>query len=121
MLTGTGMHHIHPLADEEFLVRRGQLSLSIDSVRHQIGPGERLVVTRGTPHYFLNMSLGTLNHPEWYDQRGEPPLLLRALALHAYADHGYAAANPVWLQKTLFAVLTPVALLRGYRLSVPPR
>ena len=108
-------------------------------------PGQSLNVLRGTPHYFrnghkaetlltvrfspgqqflrffLNMSLGTANHPEWYNDRGEPPFLLRALTLHAYAGHGYAAGIPTWVQQALFAALSPVALLKGYRLSVPPR
>jgi quercetin dioxygenase-like cupin family protein len=145
MLTGTGMHHVHPCADEEFTVFQGKLCVVVNGERQRLGPGESLSVSRGTPHYFrngheeetlftarfrpgqqflrffLNMSLGTANHPEWYGASGEPPLLLRALALHAYADHGYAAAIPVWLQKGVFAVLTPIALLKGYRLSVAPR
>ena len=70
--------------------------------------------------FFLNMSMGTANHPEWYDQRGEPSLLLRSLALHSYAGHGYAADFPIWFQKAIFAALSPIARLRGYRLSVTP-
>jgi hypothetical protein len=66
------------------------------------------------------MSLSTANHPDWYDERGEPPLVLRALALHAFARHGYGAGIPIWFQKVLFAALTPIALLQGYRLAVPP-
>ena len=144
VLTGTGRHHIHPLADEEFTVKEGRLILSISGERRSLGPGESFVVTRGTPHYFrnghdgetlfttrftpgqqflrffLNMSMGTANRPEWYDARGEPSLVLRALALHAYSGHAYAAAFPVWFQKALFALLTPVALLKGYRLLVRP-
>jgi hypothetical protein len=112
---------------------------SLDRTRQSLGPGESLIVCRGTPHYFrngheeetlftapfrpgqqflrffLNMTLGTANHAEWYDARGEP------LALHAYSNHGYAAGIPVWFQKGLFVVLTPIALLRGYRLAIPPR
>jgi hypothetical protein len=67
------------------------------------------------------MSLGTTLHPERYDSCGEPPLLLRALALHAYAGQGYSAAFPIWFQRALFAALTPFALLKGNRLDVPPR
>ena len=145
MLTGSGMHHVHPFADEEFRVKCGRLALSIDGARQVLEPGQSFVVKRGVPHYFrnghedetlftcrftpgqqflrffLNMSLGTVQHPEWYDHRGEPPLLLRALALHAYAGHGYSAAFPIWFQRALFAALTPFALLKGYRLNVPPR
>jgi hypothetical protein len=36
MLAGTGMHHVHPFADEEFLVKTGRLALSIDGA-----PGTR--------------------------------------------------------------------------------
>jgi quercetin dioxygenase-like cupin family protein len=145
MLTGTGRQHLHPAADEEFAVVQGELAVIVNGSRHELEPGQRLNVPRGTPHYFrnghegetlltvtfrpgqqflrffLNMSLATANHPEWYDEKGEPPLLLRALALHAYAGHGYAAGIPVWLQRALFAALSPVARLKGYRLSVPPR
>jgi quercetin dioxygenase-like cupin family protein len=144
MLTGTGRQHLHPGADEEFTVRRGKLAVIVNGARHELEPGQSVNVLRGTPHYFrnghdgdtlltvrfrpaqqflrffLNMSLSTANHPEWYDERGEPPLLLRALALHAYAGHGYAAGIPVWFQKALFAALSPVAILKGYRLAVAP-
>ena len=122
-----------------------KLAVILNGARHEVEPGKSLKVLRGTPHYFrnehdgdtlltvrfrpaqqflrffLNMSLSTANHPEWYDARGEPPLLLRALALHAYAGHGYAAGIPVWFQKALFAALSPVAILKGYRLAVAPR
>jgi hypothetical protein len=67
------------------------------------------------------MSLNMANYPDWYDERGEPPLVLRSLALHAYAGHGYGEGIPIWLQKAVFAALTPVALMRGYRLAVPPK
>jgi quercetin dioxygenase-like cupin family protein len=143
--TGTGMHHIHPFADEEFTIKSGRLVLSIAGERRTLNAGESFLVRRGTPHYFrnghdgetlfsarfspgqqflrffLNMALGTADNPQWYDERGEPPLALRALALHAYAGHGYSAEFPVLVQRALFAVLTPVARLRGYRLSVEPR
>ncbi len=87
--------------------------------------GETLFTCRFTParqflRFFVNMSLNTANHPEWYDERGEPPLVLRALALHAFAGHGYGAGIPIWFQKVLFAALTPIALLQGYRLAMPP-
>jgi hypothetical protein len=145
MLTGTGRQHFHPYSDEEFMVRQGRLKLMVDGEWHTLGPGEALTVSRGTPHLFrnghdretlfttkfrpgmqflrmfLNMSSNTANHPEWYDARGEPPLLLQTMALLAYRGHGYGQGIPVWLQRLVFAVLTPIALMRGYRLAVPPR
>lgn len=145
VLTGTGRQHVHPEADESFLVKDGKLRVMVDSVWHDLGPGESLVAPRGTPHlfrnghdgatlftvrfspgqkflrFFLNMSLNTATHPEWYDETGEPPLALRALALHAFAGHAYGDGVPVWFQRMVFAALTPVAVARGYRLAMPPR
>jgi quercetin dioxygenase-like cupin family protein len=144
MKTGTGRQHLHPDADEEFIVKEGKLKLMVDGEWRMLAPGERYLVQRGVPHlfrnghegetlftcrftparqffrFFLNMSLNTANHPERYDERGEPPLVLRALALHAFAGHGYGAGIPIWFQKALFAALSPIALLQGYRLAMPP-
>ena len=105
MKTGTGRQHLHPDADEEFIVKAGKLKLMVDGEWRMLAPGERFPVQRGVPHlfrnghegetvftakftpaqqflrFFLNMSLNTANHPEWYDERGEPPLVLQALAV----------------------------------------
>lgn len=145
MTTGTGRQHFHPNADEAFIVREGALRVMLDGTWHTLGPGDSLTAPRGTPHlfrnghdgetlftatftpacdhlrFFLNMALSTAIHPDWYDDRGEPPLPLRALALHAWRGHAYGDGIPVWVQRAVFAALTPVALLRGYRLAVPPR
>ena len=145
VLTGAGRQHIHPYSDEKIIVRSGRLMMMVDGTPRTLKAGESFVVSRGTPHYFrnghdgetlftarftpamqflrffVNMSTNTVKHPEWYDARGEPSLVLRSLALHAFRGHAYAAGIPVWLQRALFAALTPVALLEGYRLAVPPR
>ena len=145
MKIGTGRQHLHPDADEEFIVKAGRLKLMVDGKWRMLAPGERFRVQRGVPHlfrtghesetmftakftpaqqflrFFLNMSLNIANHPEWYDERGEPPLLLRALALHAFSGHGYGAGIPIWLQRISFSALTPIALLQGYSLAIPPK
>jgi quercetin dioxygenase-like cupin family protein len=145
MVTGTGRQHLHPYADEEFIVRQGRLRLQVAGFWRELGPGESILVPRGTPHLFrnghdgetlfttrfrpamqffrmfLSMSTNNEKHPEWYDARGEPPLPLQALTLHAYRGHAYGDGIPVWVQRLVFAVLTPVALLKGYRLAVRPR
>ncbi|MCB2115960.1 MAG: cupin domain-containing protein [Rhodobacteraceae bacterium] len=145
MMTGTGRQHIHPYADEEFIMKEGRLRLMVDGAWHELGPGESLLVPRGTPHLFRNghdgetlftarfrpgmqflrmflcMGSNIVQHPEWYDDRGEPPLLLQALTFGAFRGQGYAADIPVWLQTLVFAVLTPIALLKGYRLAVRPQ
>jgi hypothetical protein len=40
--------------------------------------------------------------------------------LNAYRDHLYLAGVPLFLQKLLFAVLAPIARLRGYRMEIEP-
>lgn len=145
LLTGTGRQHVHPNSDEAFTVQAGRLRVMVDGAWRELGPGETLVVPRGVPHlfrnghdgetlftarfrpahdwlrFFLNMGTNTVRNPHWYDAKGEPPLALRALALHAFRGHAYGHGIPIWVQRLLFALLTPVALLQGYRLAVPPR
>ena len=136
---GNALSHIHPKADEEFTVLSGQLHVCVAGVNHALGPGETLIVPRGTAHFFTNAHEGdtelvirltpgqnhlrfyfafataTQTHPEWFGAKGEPKLLGMALALHTYKDHLYLAGWPIWLQKLLFAALSPLARLAGYR------
>ena len=87
MKTGTGRQHIHPDADEEFIVKEGKLKLMVDGQWRVLVAGERCLVQRGVPHlfrnghdgetlftarftparqflrFFLNMSLSTANIP----------------------------------------------------------
>ena len=119
MLTGTGRQHFHPDAEEEFFVKSGALRLMVNGDWLAPGPGESFTVPRATPHlfrnghdgetlfttkfrpaqdflrFFLNMSMNTASHPDWYDEKGEPPLVLQAMALHAFKGHGYGAGIPV--------------------------
>jgi len=44
-----------------------------------------------------------------------------ALALHTFKDYLYLAGPPIWLQKPLFAALSPLARLAGYRALIPPK
>ncbi|MGE3365840.1 MAG: cupin domain-containing protein [Rhizobiaceae bacterium] len=145
MTKGSGRQHIHPKSDEAFIVHEGRLKVMVDGVWNELGPGDSIVVPRGTPHlfrnghdgetlfttrfsppqdflrFFMNMGLNTANDGRWYDPNGEPHLLLLAQRLHAYKDHAYGHGIPVWFQKLLFAVLSPIAWLKGYRLAIPPR
>jgi quercetin dioxygenase-like cupin family protein len=136
---GNALAHIHPKADEEFTVRSGRLHVSVAGVVHALGPGQTMVVPRGTAHFFTNAHEGdtelvirfkpgqnhlrffhafataTQTHPEWFGAKGEPKLLGMALALHTYKDHLYLAGPPIWLQKVVFAALSPLARLAGYQ------
>lgn len=67
---------------------------------------------------FKNFAVLTEMHPEWFSPKGDPSLLLIALVLHTYRNHLYLAGVPVLLQKVLFAMLSPIARIRGYRLAI---
>jgi quercetin dioxygenase-like cupin family protein len=142
---GDALVHIHPGAHEHFMVRSGRLKVMIGGKSFHLGPGEQVAVPRGTPHcfandhdgvseltvmftppeqhlrFFANFASLAAHRTEWFSQRGEPDFLLIALALHSYRGHLYLAGPPVWLQRLLFAVLAPLARLRGYRLEIGPR
>src|SRR6185436_287704 len=136
---GNALVHVHPLAEERFLVTSGRIKVVVDGREQLVGPGEQAVVPRGRPHHFLNGWDGdteftvefrpaqqhllffsnfarmTAEHPEWFSPRGDPDFLLIAASLHRFPDHTYLARPPVVIQKLLFALVTPIARLSGYR------
>jgi quercetin dioxygenase-like cupin family protein len=141
---GNAMAHIHPKTDENFTVRSGRLTVSIDGQIHQLQLGETITIPAGKPHFFrnahegdtaviirftsaqhqlrffLNFATIAQNRPEWFGSKGEPSFLLMALTLHTFKDHFYVAGPPVWMQKMLFATLAPIARLMGYKMVVGP-
>jgi mannose-6-phosphate isomerase-like protein (cupin superfamily) len=141
---GDALVHVHPVGSETFKVRTGCLAIVMDGKEQLVGAGRSITVPPGTPHSFKNagaipvkftaefspaqqqrnfyMNFGSLaqHRREWFSARGEPNLLLIALTFNTYRDHLYLAGIPIRLQKILFALLAPVARLRGYRLEVLP-
>ena len=49
MKIGTGRQHLHPDADEEFIVKAGRLKLMVDGEWRMLAPGERFRVQRACP------------------------------------------------------------------------
>ncbi|HEY7599861.1 MAG TPA: hypothetical protein VH741_08040, partial [Candidatus Limnocylindrales bacterium] len=70
--------------------------------------------------FFANFAIATEKRPQWFSAKGDPGLLMIALALHAYRDHLYLVGLPIFVQKLLFAALAPIARVRGYRLEIGP-
>jgi len=70
--------------------------------------------------FFRNFACLSEACPHWFSEEGKPDLLLMALVLHAYRDHLYLSGVPIWLQKSVFAMLAPVARLMGYKMVIPP-
>jgi uncharacterized RmlC-like cupin family protein len=50
-----GVGH-HPQASETFTVVRGRIGTLVDGRRSMLGPGSRLYVPPGTPHYWWNVA-----------------------------------------------------------------
>jgi quercetin dioxygenase-like cupin family protein len=142
---GNALVHVHPGAEEHFTVKAGRIKVVVNGQERIVGPGESAIVPRGQPHHFANASEGNSEitvefrpaqqhlrffanfasmaekHPEWFSAAGEPDFLLVALTLNTYRGHLYLAAIPPIVQKVLFAVLAPIARLRGYRMEIEPK
>lgn len=141
---GNALMHRHPCADETFEVQSGCLKIVIGKTEHVLRAGQSATIPRGTPHHFRNGSEDageftvtfspaqrhrhffktfaklTQDQPTWFAVKGDPNVLLIALRLHTYRDHLYLTGLPIRFQKIVFAVLAPVARLRGYRLELEP-
>jgi mannose-6-phosphate isomerase-like protein (cupin superfamily) len=51
--------HQHPY-DEVFVVQEGRATMTVGDERHEVGPGEIVVVPAGNPHAFVNSGDGPL-------------------------------------------------------------
>ena len=135
--------HVHPEQEETFTGVSGTLVLEVDGEKRRIGPGDRAVISAGTPHgfdhaaeeahvlvtvrpaleleryfrVFLGLSRdGRIRMPT----RGLPrPLLLVAIVMHRYRREIAAPGLPLWLQRPLWGLLALIARVRGRRASFP--
>ncbi|WP_190241900.1 cupin domain-containing protein [Bradyrhizobium algeriense] len=141
---GNALLHVHPGADEHFAVKSGRIKIVVEGREQIVEAGGSAVVPRGKPHFFANAGDGAaeleiefrpaqqqlrffanfatlaVHRPEWFSSKGDPNFLAIALVLHTYRDHLYLAGPPIFLQKFIFAMLTPLARLRGYRMAIEP-
>ena len=127
--------HVHPRQTETFEVREGRARVMVGGAERDVGPGDVLVVPPGTPHRWaaitdvrMTVTLEpALRAGEFFEElfalanaghvnaRGLPTPLRLAVLLDDHRDLVYLAAAPVWLQRSLFALLAKVgrALGRG--------
>ena len=141
---GNALAHVHPKAEERFIVRSGRLKVVIGGKSHIVEAGQSTNVPCGAAHYFTNSNDGPTEmtvefrpaqnfirffanfatlaeqHTEWFSAKGDPHLLLIALTFHSYRDHIYLGGVPIWAQKLLFAGLAPLARWRGYEVLIGP-
>jgi quercetin dioxygenase-like cupin family protein len=133
--------HIHPSIDETFTILKGRVGISIAGRTMIAKPGRKLHVPRGTAHDWWNAgdeeahilveitpaarfeamirNLFCLAQDGRTDKRGKPRLLQLALIAREFDDVVRLTRPPRLVQKVLFAILAPIARLKGYRGSYP--
>jgi quercetin dioxygenase-like cupin family protein len=128
--------HVHPNQESRAEVITGTLRFVVEGRERRLGPGDSITIPAGTPHYFVNdgvddavsiqefrpalrtadffKTLFELAEQGKLDERGMPSLLTLALLGPRFADEIRAVSPPWSVQRVAFAVLGPLARLRGY-------
>jgi len=132
--------HLHESGDEIFEVIAGKLTYRLDGRQGVIGPGEKILLPKGVPHthynaeneplvvfqtvapaldfeVFIENFCGLLNDGKF--SKGQPPFLQVMVWIQTLKTKTFLASIPVGVQKTLACLLTPAALVAGYRKSYP--
>jgi mannose-6-phosphate isomerase-like protein (cupin superfamily) len=129
------IEHLHPRQEERLEVLQGSMIVRVGGREEHLTVGQHVVIPPGVPHTFRNTSDGELCaltdfRPAMQlerffetifglardgktDKDGVPSFLQIAAWTSAYEI--YLPKPPVPVQKALFAVLGPLARLRGYR------
>lgn len=129
--------HYHPLQEEDFTVLEGELTVRIDGQLKVLKPGDKLHVSKSQVHSMWNASsnktvvswkvqpaLKTENLLETgaglandgkLNKRGMPGILQVALMARRFSSE-FRLSKPAFpIQKIVFAILAPFALLCGYK------
>ena len=129
--------HYHPAQTEEFEVMSGEMSVRMDGKVLILQKGDRLHVPMNKEHsmwnhsryksvvnwkvrpalnteYFFETAMG-LSGGTKTNSDGMPNILQIALMVNRFRDVFRLAKPPYIVQRILFGILTPFALLSGYR------
>jgi quercetin dioxygenase-like cupin family protein len=129
--------HLHRGQQERFEVLAGEVTIQVRKELHVLGVGDCFAVEPGMPHTWWNSGAGELRMLADFrppggmlsffetfcgiaqegraNSQGGPPFL--QVVASARLWDSYLGGPPVAIQRTLFAVLGPLARLRGYRPS----
>jgi quercetin dioxygenase-like cupin family protein len=133
--------HVHPRQESLAEVISGALRFVVDGRERRLGPGEAIAIPAGAPHSFVNdgdedavaiqefrpalriaeffEALFDLAERGELDEQGLPSLLRFAVLGPAFADE-IRVVSPAWpVQRAAFALLGPIARLRGYGAERP--
>lgn len=134
---GGGMRneHIHTVSEERFEVLAGRMVACVDGRERIVEAGERVALAPGVPHCWWNAGEGDLHFmlevdpPGRFEETvvtlaalaraghvgadGMPGLLTLAALARPWLDDAYLTTPPRFVQRAVFAVLDPIARLRG--------
>ncbi len=127
--------HCHPLQESRAEVISGTLRFRVQGEIQEVSAGDSHTIPAGVPHSFGNYgdedahwiaefrpalrtdaffeSLFDLAARDQLDEHGMPSLLQLAVSIPAYAQEIRVTRPPWPIQRALFAVLGPIARLRG--------
>jgi quercetin dioxygenase-like cupin family protein len=134
--------HIHPLQEERFEVIVGTLHGRVAGKELSSGPGEIIVVPRGTPHVWWNSGddelhvfvevrpalrfesffetfFGLAQDGKVNPKTGLPNPFQLALMMRTYRNELILARPPRLVQTLLFGVLASIGRLLGYKGEYP--
>jgi mannose-6-phosphate isomerase-like protein (cupin superfamily) len=129
--------HVHPHQESGMTVLSGVLHFEIDGEPCVVHPSERVEIGRAVPHRFWNEgpdevnaladfrpALGIEDFFRTYfalandgrlDDHGRPSILQAAAFGPRFGDEIRLTSPPWWIQRVSYAVLAPLARVRGYR------
>lgn len=127
--------HIHPKQESSAQVLSGVLHFSIDGKTRIVGPGEKVTIPPGVPHFFWNegpaeahsiqrfspalsidrffKSYFALAEDGKLNQKGIPPLLILSRLSLKYQNEIRIVKPPWLIQKILFSALAPAGRVLG--------
>ncbi|MGM9508411.1 cupin domain-containing protein [Larkinella sp. GY13] len=131
------MAHYHPHQDEYFEVLQGALTVRLGGDLQTLQPGDKIQIRKNTVHsmwnatddktvvawktipamdteYLLELNTGLASDGKT-NADGVPGLLQVALMMNHFDQVFRLAKPPFAVQKIVFGLLTPFALLLGYR------
>lgn len=134
--------HIHPLQEERFEVIAGTLRGRVAGKESSSGPGETIVVPKGTPHVWWNSGddelhvlvevrpalriesffetfFGLAQDGKVHPKTGLPNPFQLALMMRTYRNELVLARPPRLVQTLLFGLLAPIGRLLGYKAEYP--
>jgi hypothetical protein len=128
--------HVHPRQESRAEVVAGTLRFVVDGEERRLSPGDAITIPAGTPDRFVNdgeedaVSIQEFRPAlriaefvgAWFelarrselDERGMPSLLRLVVLVPAFADEIRSVSPPWPVQRVAFALLAPIARLRGY-------